>query len=499
MTSESRLEISERRLNPAYLVISFGRSLISLLPLIAVGIWKAPGWSIGVLAGLVVFRAVAEWWTRRYSVVDGSLRVRSGLFNRTQDTIGINRITALDAERGVVQRILGVWGLKIQTPGNDHRSAVHLPSLTVSALDDLRAALHQPIHLDGGDLLVVDDADHPEPDAVALPTTLAVLDTRTLVLAALTGTSIPLMFAGAAAAFGRIHDILPERALHRLGGEVFSGGRVTALILLAAVLAAVVAGIVLTSLRLANFTLVRDGDRLRISRGLLAQRSGTIPVDRVQAVRVVQGWWRRMLGYCALEVEVAGLSTSNDAERMLFPLVRTTEAAALVARALPELRWHPSPLHPVPARARRRYFTLPVLLALAATLALALLPGWGWYLALAPIPLALLIGTGQANAAAWAIDADTVTFRWHRILARHTVIARRGRVQLTEVGRTPFQRRAGLSATRLLLSSKRKARLRHMESEDALMLLHAVGRRTHPVDAGLDPAPAHIPATYREP
>ncbi len=193
--------------------------------------------------------------------------------------------------------------------------------------------------------------------------------------------------------------MLPERVLHRLSGEVFGGGRTTVLILLAAVVAAVVAGIVLTSLRLANFTLVRDGDRLRISRGLLAQRSGTIPVDRVQAVRVVQGWWRRMLGYCALEVEVAGISASNDAERMLFPLVRVdADAAGLVERALPELRWHPSPLSAVPAGAGRRYLTLPLLIGVAMAALLVLLPNWGAYLAIAPHPVGVAGGIGAGES-----------------------------------------------------------------------------------------------------
>jgi putative membrane protein len=181
------------------------------------------------------------------------------------------------------------------------------------------------------------------------------------------------------------------------------------------------------------------------------------------------------------------LSTSNDTERMLFPLFRTSQAAELVGRALPELQWLARPLVPIPARARRRYLTLPLLVGLAFAAALALLPGWGAYLSIAPIPLALLVGWGQANAAAWSIDADTVTFRWHRVLSRHTVVARRRRVQLTEVSRTPFQRRAGLSGTRLLLSSKRKARLRHMDAEDALALLHSVGRRAHRVQDGPEP------------
>ncbi len=129
---------------------------------------------------------------------------------------------------------------------------------------------------------------------------------------------------------------------------------------------------------------------------------------------------------------------------------------------------------------------------------MALLPGWGAYLSIAPIPLALLVGWRQASAAAWSIDATTVTIRWHRVLSRHTVIARRRRVQLTQVTRTPFQRRAGLSGTRLMLSSKRKARLRHMDAEDALILLHAVGRRAHRVEDGFELPERTSSGTYRE-
>lgn len=488
-------EISERRLHPAYLVISLGRSVRSLIPLIAVGIWQAPGWAIAVFAALIALRSLGEWWVRKYSVVSGSLRVVSGLFKRTQHTIGVNRITALDAERGVVQRLFRVWGLKVRTPGNDHRSSVHLVCLSTGALQELRAALgpadHGPVVAFPADGKVRDgfrpddgagrsggDGRSPGPGTTHPSViTLAVLDTRTLLIAAITGTSVPLILAGAAATFGRARDLLPEETFRRLTREVFVGGTTTALLLLAAAALAVAAGIALTSLRLARFTLVRDGEHLRISRGLLAQRSGTIPVDRVQAVRVVEGWWRRMIGYCSLEVEVAGLSTSNDTERMLFPLLRTSTAAALVEQALPELQWHPAPLTVVPTRARRRYFTLPVLAALVLTSGLVLLPGWGRYLAIAPVPLALLLGWGQAADAAWSLDATTVTLRWRRVLSRHTVIARRRRVQLTEVTRTPFQRRAGLAGVRLSLSSRRKARLRHLELSDAQMLLHAVGRR----------------------
>ena len=61
------------------------------------------------------------------------------------------------------------------------------------------------------------------------------------------------------------------------------------------------------------------------------------------------------------------------------------------------------------------------------------------------------------------------------------------RVQLLEITRTPFQRRADLAGARLLLVPRRRARIRHLDGADALFLLHSAGRSTR---AGT--------ATYRE-
>jgi len=471
-------QIPERRLHPAYLIISFSRTIRMLIPLIAVGIWRAPGWAIWLLAGLIAVWSVAQWWMRKYSVLEETFRLRAGLLRRTQDTIGLGRITSVDAERGVVQRLFGVWGVKIRTPGNDSRSSVHLACLSARAVAELRTALGASMaaHTHSASDQQARTHAGATGSTVAPAPVLAVLDTRTLLVAAITGTSIPLILAGAAATFGRARDLLPDRVFDHLAQQVFVGGATTALLLIAAVSIAVLAGIALTSLRLARFTLVRDGDRLRVSRGLIAQRSGTIPVDRVQAVRMVEGCWRRMLGYCALEVEVAGLSSSNDTERTLFPLVRVEDAADLVNRALPELAWRPAPLTPVPTSARRRYFTLPVLTAAVLTFFCALLPGWAAALALAPIPMALCLGWAQSADAAWLLDDSTITLRWRRVLARHTVIARRHRVQITQISATGWQRRAGLAGVRLLLSSRRRARIRQLPTSDAVLLLHAVGR-----------------------
>jgi putative membrane protein len=235
---------------------------------------------------------------------------------------------------------------------------------------------------------------------------------------------------------------------------------------------AVAAGLVLGAVRLYRFTLLRDGDVLRTSRGLLGKQTSTISVRRVQAVRIVEGFWRMPLGYCSVQVEIAGTGRMNANQRMLFPLVRTDRVESFVRRALPEMPWPDRPLLPVPARLRRRYLRLPLGCAAGLTLLMLLLPGrWG-LLAILPLPLGYALGVARAREAGWWIDDRSVVLRWRRLLDRHTVVAHRGGPQLVELSSSPGKAKAGVAGFRMRFSSGRDAGIRYMVDSDALLLLH---------------------------
>ena len=475
--------ISERRQHPAYLLISAGQTLRALIPaIVGVTVWRAHWWVAAAAGGVILAIAVLQWWTHRYAVVQGALRVRSGALSRSVHTVPISRITSLDAHRGVIQRVLGVWGLKVQTPGDGRRSTVRLHCLSGPALEDLRRALDPsaasrsaPATGTGDGASVDGMAPRVRPDPAGA--VVAMLGTRDLLIAAVTGTSIPLLLAGGAAAWNRARDLLPDSFLHWLGQEVFNRGAATLAILALLLLVAAFVAVVITALRLARFTVVREPGRLRLSRGLLAQRSSSVPVDRIQAVRIVEGLWRKPFGLCSLEVEVSGMAGGQEQERALFPLLPRSAVPALLARAIPELGWAGLAPGRIGPRARRRYPTLPVLIAAPAAAGLAFLPGWWALIAAVPLGCAVAVGLVQARTAAWSMDERTTVLRWHRVLATHTVIARTRRVQIVRRSSTPFQRRAGMAGVTLLLSSSRRARLRHVETDTATLLLHVVGRR----------------------
>ena len=278
----------------------------------------------------------------------------------------------------------------------------------------------------------------------------------------------------------RFSEYVPIHASKFMKEIVEPRGVVAVLLTLVAV--AIVAGLVLGALRLNRFTLIRDGDVLRTSRGLLGKQTATISVRRVQAVRIVEGFWRMLLGYCTLQVEVAGIGRMNANQRMLFPLVRRDRVESLIRRALPEVPCPSQPLLVLPARLHRRYLTLPLEYAMGFTLLTLFLPGWWKLLAILPLPLGCVLGVARAREAGWWVDDQSVVLRWRRLVDRNTVIARRGGSHLIELSSSPWKAKAGVAGFKMRFSSGRGAGIRYMVDSDALLLLRATVA-LHPVQS----------------
>ena len=127
----------------------------------------------------------------------------------------------------------------------------------------------------------------PDPEAVELPEWRLGLGGLlvTAVTAPQIGVILPVV-GGLAAAFD---DVLfgrrsGERLIDRLPGDV--GGILLTVAALAG--AAFVISFLGAIVAFSGFVLVRDGERLRIRRGLLQRRAASIPLARVHAVDVVE-------------------------------------------------------------------------------------------------------------------------------------------------------------------------------------------------------------------
>jgi putative membrane protein len=235
----------------------------------------------------------------------------------------------------------------------------------------------------------------------------------------------------------------------------------------------------------ARFRVVRDDERLRVYRGLLERREASVPVERVHAVRVVEGPLREPFGLAQIRIDSAGYVREGASAQTIFPLIRREDAPELIARFLPEFAGDLGGLQPVPPRAARRYIlplALPWLIA-AAVVALIVGPP-GLLLAIGAL-VGVALGFARYSAAAYRIDGPRVIFRGRRF-ARSTAVAKPARLQEVHVTANWFQRRGRLATLVVAIGSGRRIGVRHVSDEVADSAFTTLGLGS----LGREPAPS---------
>jgi putative membrane protein len=449
-----------RRTHPSDVVFQTLESLRELLLPLAVGaVIGASGddpvvvllvGAVGIAVG--AFTGVLRWRTTTYLLTDQAISLRTGILSPDDTVVPIARISAVDIEQGPLQRVLGVVELQVQVAGSAEPE-IRLRPLARADAKALAAALAHPA------------GARREPDWR--------LSGRRLLLVGLSAPQIGVLaplLAGAGALVqqlaqagdaGRVIDALPDTPA--------AGLAAVALLLVAAGLVSVIGGVV----AFAGFEVVVDGDRLRLRRGLLRRRVSTVPLDRVHAVRLVESPLYQPLGLLRVRMETGGYGAKGRASGMLLPVVHRREASPALGRLVPALAESGGDLSRPPARALRRYLTVPAAAGAAAAAAVAIALPAAWPAGAALLVAALGAGALRYADAGWALRHGRIVVRRRR-LGRTTLVARAARLQRHEVSRSPLQRRAGLAGFGLAVGSGATAAVAHLDDEVAEGLLTAL-------------------------
>ena len=452
--------------------------------------WRLELAIVGVLV-LVVGSGVwgvLSWRATTYSVSGGAFYVRRGVLQKSERTIPLEHVQSVDTVQGIVQRLFSVVELRVETAGG----GTNEPDATLSALDRGAAeALRREIE---GSRQAVENEENSGLEVVRK------LSTRELLVAGATSGQIGVALSLVAVASQVFDNFLPNNLTERIFDLLAPRSLTVFLFLvLALALLAWLLSIGGTVLAYSGFTLSRDGDFLYIRRGLLERREATLPLARIQAVRIVEGVLRQPFGLAMVRVESAGYGSGTEdvgVSTTLFPLLPRKDAERLLRAAAPEFVTEAS-LEPLPDRARRRYIVRALIPAFLIALAIGLNV---WFaagsvplslLALLLLPPAALLGFFRYRAAGWALDRDRLVVR-SRSLARVTSVVPRRRIQSRSVVESPFQRRADLATFRARVASGSGGtafRIMHLEAFQADDLLDKLGPAHRPESGAQAPRP----------
>lgn len=273
------------------------------------------GYLIVVGAATVLFGLV-NWLVTRWKIEGDTLRIERGLIRRDSKRLPLARIQAVDVVRPLLARLLGVSELRIRLAGSGSSDG-RLAYLSESTALQLRARLLTRVPADAA---APASSGHPTPPEHSMA---SVATGRLLGSVLLSGITLVLLAIAVA---------------------------LLVLALTAPSTAAAVAGFLAAYIfsfasalwrRLSNEFHFEAVEGIRVRRGLLQTVSETIPYGRIQAVRKIEPMLWRPMGWCRLEVDIAGGARKNQrgegsgvARKALLPVGDDRDAWHLVDRLI---------------------------------------------------------------------------------------------------------------------------------------------------------------------
>ncbi len=421
--------------------------------------------ALGVVVVLVV--RVLAWRRRTYTLDRGVLRVEGGLVVRSQQLVPCERIQQVNLVQKLRHRMLGVASLEVQTAVGGPGSELKLEVLAIEEAERLRAALlaakaravqrhaspgaHVAGAGDGDRDGAGGDGERENLDGPAqaeqwVPAAWPVVELgyRQLALAGVTGVELLVVLAvGPAAA--QLASELPWRPWDdvRLPTLDVLGPVLLATLAVGFVVVWLASAAAVSIFANAGYRLSLVGDELHLSRGLLDHKEVTLPLARVQAVRVSASLPRRLLGLVSLRIQSAGTGSHTEDTRLAVPMLPAAELDRVLALVLPGAGPLPE-LHRPPPVARRRALVrhLAPVAVLASIVTVVVWP-WGSLGLLALVPAAAL-GVAAYRGLGHALVDGFLVARSGSI-NRQTVVVPVGRSQSASVRASVWQRRVGLS------------------------------------------------------
>lgn len=294
----------------------------------------------GAVYGLIALPAIVLQYLRfSYRITPQQIVIQSGVLNRKNRSIPIERIQNVEIEQQLLARMLNLAQVRLETAGSASTEA-SIEYVSVPQAQKIRAAVRT----------FQRDADPPkaratpstEAEAPTSPRTLFSMSLRHVLLAGAFRFSLFYL----ALIFSVLQFVDPETLTNwlllsqdRIDTVVDTMYQSPVLTVLSTVLVAALlgwlSGILITLNRYYGFTLWMDGGKLRKRHGLFTVTEGTIPLAKVQVLIVQTTPLMRLFGWYTLEVQTMGLNTDQQGQRVVAPFAKWETVIRLADRVRP--------------------------------------------------------------------------------------------------------------------------------------------------------------------
>ena len=430
----------------------------------------------GIMALLVILFAVFSWikWRKFvYWFEDGELRIEYGLFVKKKRYIPFERIQTLNYKESIFHRIFKLVRVEIETAGDSSGSSEgELTAITREQAEqieiEMNKAKNKVIHSDD------EDSEEVTIEKVPAKKSIYKMTNKELILLASTSSSMGLLFASVFAIGSQFNDLIPYEQIYGEMQNIIKFGVVFIIVIvLLLILFAWIVAVALAYIVNYNFKIEELDDKIFISKGLLEKKSLTMPLYRIQGIRIVENPIRQIFGYCRVVVDSAG-GTGDEKEDtvVLLPFIKKKEAVKILQTLFPQYIVEDKFVK-VPRKSLFRYLMLPIYFLVIPIAAVSYFFYPYGLFSLIIVPIWMIMKFWQYKTAGFAMTDLQLTIVY-RFISKSTVIISKNRIQAMTMKQSFFAERKDIATNKINIMSGMAgftAKTKHFAKEDQEQML----------------------------
>lgn len=444
----------------------------------------------GVLMIGLFISGIIKWKRFEYWFEEDELRIEYGLFVKKKRYIPFDRIQSLDYTEGILHRPFKLVKVKVETAGgsSSKKAEAELTAITKEAASRIEYELNEAKNRKKG-FSAEDEGFMDEGFIKEEPQAKPVfrMSPKSLIILATTSGGIGIIFSGLGVFLSQFAELIPfERMYEEVSSFIKFGVLLIALLIFLGFVLVWGLSVAMTFISYYGFTVTLDEQDIIITRGLLEKKRMTVPLNRVQSVRIIENPFRQVFGYAAVAIDSAGSGGAEGAKINLFPLVKKNKIEGPLKELFQDLMLD-EPTTRLPSRGKRFFYRIDFLWMLPAVGALCYFFFPYGLISLLVIPIVILFGLWQHHSAAFDIQGNQLTmrFRWFSL---QTAYLTKKRIQSMKMKQSYFHRRKEVATVVASVKSGMgvfEAQIPHMDELEAEKLVAWYGRNAKDTTSAL--------------
>ena len=405
-----------------------------------------------VLLIAMLVSGIINWKRFRYWFEEEELRIEYGLFVKKKRFIPFERIQSLNYTEGIFHRPFGLVKVTVETAGGGatKEADAELTAISKAAAEQIKKEMNLTKNR------VSDSGGVPlqqEEQVVEQRKPLFRMSQKDLLILASTSGGVGVFFSGLAVFASQFSEFIPyETIYNEITMFIRFGAILIALAVFFVLLVAWIVSVAITFINNYNFTIRVEDEDIIITRGLLEKKKITIPLSRIQGLRIVENPLRQLIGYATVIVDSAGGSMAEKDEKIrLLPLIKKDQITPILVQIFPNYEFETS-FTRAPKRSRKFFYRLDFLWMIPVAGAVSYFFFPFGLLSLFLFPLSFLLGAWQHKTAGYWLDEKQLVVQYRQI-SRVSLWVEKKRIQAMTERTTYFQKKTDVSSIMITIKS----------------------------------------------